>query len=104
MERESITKSIQDKVLYPNNMVHAVDVTVSDVDPYGPERKTVFLPRTMDGDGRPQHIDGGTEVPAGRRVAGRRVGGEGVRRHWAGEWREAAVLLDWTWADSKTPV
>lgn len=97
-------KSIQinvDKILYPNNVVHAVYVTVSNVDPYGPECKTVFLPRTMDGDGRPQHIDRWTEVPAGRRVAGRRVGGEGVWRHGAGEWREAAVLLDWMQADNK---
>lgn len=82
-------------------MVHAVYVAVADVDPDGPEREAVFLPRTMDGDGRPQHIDRWTEVPAGRGVAGRRVGGEGVRRHGAGERREAAVLLDWMQADGK---
>lgn len=95
------TDKKKDTFFYPNNVVHAVDVAVSNVDPYGPERKTVFLPRTMDGDGRAQHIDSWTEVAAGRWVAGRRVGGEGVRRHWAGKWREAAMLLNWMQADSK---
>lgn len=51
---------------YPNNVVHAVYVTVANVDPYGPEREAVFLPRTVDGDGRARHIDGWTEVTAGR--------------------------------------
>lgn len=53
-------------LFYPNNVVHAVYVTVADVDPYGPEREAVFLPRTVDGDGRARHVDGWTEVPAGR--------------------------------------
>lgn len=97
-------KSIPNETLYPDNVVHAVYVTVSDVDPYGPQRKTVFLPRTMDGDRRPQDIDRWTEVPAGRRVAGRRVGGEGVRRHGAGERREATVLLHWMQANGKIPI
>lgn len=73
--------------------MHAVDVTVSDVNPDGPEREAILLPRAVDGDGRAQHADRRAEVSAGGRVSRRRVGGEGVRRHGAGQRREATVLL-----------
>ena len=46
-------------------MMHAVDVTVSNVDPDGPESEAVLLPRALDGDGGAQHADGRAEVPAG---------------------------------------
>lgn len=52
--------------LYPDDVVDAVYVAVSDVDPDGPERETVLLPGAVDGDGRAQHVDRWAEVPAGR--------------------------------------
>ncbi len=45
--------------------MHTVDITVSNVDPDGPESKAVFLPRAMDGDGGAQHADCWEEVSAG---------------------------------------
>lgn len=79
--------------LYPDNVMHAVDVTVADVNPDGPEGEAILLPRAVDGDGRAQHADRRAEVSAGGRVSRRRVGREGVRGHGAGQWREAPVLL-----------
>ncbi len=79
--------------------MHAVDITVSNVDPDGPESEAVLLSRAMDGDGRAQHADCWAEVSAGRRVTGRGVGGERVGRHGAGQRREAAMLLHWRQAE-----
>ena len=45
--------------------MHTVDITVSDVDPDGPEGEAVLLPRPMDGDRRAQHADCRAEVSAG---------------------------------------
>lgn len=45
-------------------MVHAVNVTVSNVDPDGPEGEAVLLSRAMDGDGRAQYVDCWEEVSA----------------------------------------
>ncbi|KAG7238449.1 hypothetical protein INR49_030956, partial [Caranx melampygus] len=45
-------------------MMHTVDITVSDVDPDGPEGETVLFSRAMDGNGRAQHTDCWAEVSA----------------------------------------
>lgn len=50
---------------YPNNMMHAVDVTFSYVDPDSPEGETVFLSRAMDGDGGVQYTNCWEEISAG---------------------------------------
>lgn len=72
--------------------MHAVDVTVSDVDSDGPEGEAVLLPGAVDRDWRMQDVNHWGVVPAGGRVAGGGVGREGARRHGAGE-RGGAVLL-----------
>lgn len=54
---------------YPDDVMHTVDVTVSDVNPDGPEREAILLPRAVDGDGRAQHADRRAEVSAGGRVS-----------------------------------
>lgn len=46
-------------------MMHAVDVTVSDIDSDGPEGETVLFSRAVDGDGRTQHTDCWAEVSTG---------------------------------------
>lgn len=94
MQKASSTQ-VEDKSVcfYPDYVMHAVDVTVSDVNPYGPEREAILLPRAVDGDGRAQRADSRAEVSAGGRVSRRRVGREGVRRHGAGQRREATMLL-----------
>lgn len=56
---------ILQQVSYPNYMMHAVDVTVSDVDSDGPEGETVLFSRAMDGNGRAQHTDCWAEISAG---------------------------------------
>lgn len=78
---------------YPNNMVHAVNVTITNVDPDGSEGEAILLSRAMDGNGRTQHTDCWEEVSAGWGVARRWIGGERVGRHGAGQRREAAMLL-----------
>lgn len=62
------------RLSYPDHVVDTVDIGVPHVDSDGAQREAVPLPRALDGDGRAQSADGWRVVPAGGRVAGRRVG------------------------------
>lgn len=53
------------KVSYPNNVMYAVDITVSNVDSDGSESKAIFLSGAVDGNGGAQHTDCWEKVSAG---------------------------------------
>lgn len=49
----------------PNNVMYAVDITVSNVDSDGSESKAIFLSGAVDGNGGAQHTDCWEKVSAG---------------------------------------
>lgn len=90
---------------YPNDMVHRVDVTVSHVHPDGADGEAIVLPWTVDHNGLMGTGRSRWRIPAGRGISWRRrVGGQGMGRHWASQWRhskhickKAASHQSWSW-------